>query len=700
MGRHTVAAPVKRPGRTFILSIIGAVAVIALVGIRCLPLGRRLVQPAVRVGRSGCTSRAAHGRRRHVDRAGAPDIADDFDATTRAACRPRSRPQDSADTAAVRLGWTLDADAWVPESSVWIDRIAATAAFARADDARASRSRDSVASSPVVFAAPPTRPRRSRASRSPGRGCSAARSRRSCPTPRHPRRASPALLTLCAASRRPTIRGSSPGAMIALGKSIPASTSAAFGALRRRRTHECRHHERGAGRRLQPRRAGRAARRGVPADGTVALDYPFVVPITARAPPTPPMPMRRRNRRRRIRRRRCGRTATRTELLDAFEAAVRDATDALAAAGFRAPDGTGHARHRRARRRGARAAGGARRRSAARDPARLGRADAALAHARRHRRLGLDGGAGRERPATHRHLPAGRDRRDGEVLGRGRAGRVGLLDRPQRRPRLRGPRADRPARRRRRTRSRSPASSSRCRRGSAARPASTTRRSPRCSGCARRYDPEKVNSVLLITDGKNEDENGIDLNTLLAELAKMDDPTKPVPVIMIGFGPDTDLAAMQQIAQATKGAAYSASKPEDLGTCSSMRSRSAAAARTAADDTGDDRRRRARRIAPGPSSPPRDAARCARGAISAPPARPPSCRPACARRTRRRSPRATGSRRPGTRRGCRAACGRLGRWRPSRSRSRCCAVITVTNSAVPAAPATCCTVPTIAEPCE
>jgi hypothetical protein len=35
---------------------------------------------------------------------------------------------------------------------------------------------------------------------------------------------------------------------------------------------------------------------------------------------------------------------------------------------------------------------------------------------------------------------------------------------------------------------------------------------------------------------------------------------------MIGFGPDTDLAAMQRIAQATKGAAYSASKPEDLGT--------------------------------------------------------------------------------------------------------------------------------------
>jgi hypothetical protein len=79
------------------------------------------------------------------------------------------------------------------------------------------------------------------------------------------------------------------------------------------------------------------------------------------------------------------------------------------------------------------------------------------------------------------------------------------------------------------------------------------------------YDPEKVNSVLLFTDGKNEDENGIDLETLLAELERIDDPTKPVAVIMIGFGPDTDLDAMQRIARATNGGAYSASRPEDLG---------------------------------------------------------------------------------------------------------------------------------------
>ena len=79
------------------------------------------------------------------------------------------------------------------------------------------------------------------------------------------------------------------------------------------------------------------------------------------------------------------------------------------------------------------------------------------------------------------------------------------------------------------------------------------------------YDPSKVNSVLVITDGRNEDENGIPLEELLATLGQQADPKKPIPVILIGFGPDTDLDAMTRIAKTTGGAAYSASRPEDLG---------------------------------------------------------------------------------------------------------------------------------------
>lgn len=79
------------------------------------------------------------------------------------------------------------------------------------------------------------------------------------------------------------------------------------------------------------------------------------------------------------------------------------------------------------------------------------------------------------------------------------------------------------------------------------------------------YDPDRVNLVLLATDGKNEDASGIDLPTLVAELGKLKDPAKPVPVILIGYGPDTDQAVMAEIARATDGAVYQAVQPSDIG---------------------------------------------------------------------------------------------------------------------------------------
>ncbi|GAA1832878.1 substrate-binding domain-containing protein [Agromyces salentinus] len=80
------------------------------------------------------------------------------------------------------------------------------------------------------------------------------------------------------------------------------------------------------------------------------------------------------------------------------------------------------------------------------------------------------------------------------------------------------------------------------------------------------YDPENVNSVLLLTDGRNEDENGISRETLLDELAAITGSDRPVPVVLVGVGPDTDLESMRLIAEATGGAAYSAQRPEDLKT--------------------------------------------------------------------------------------------------------------------------------------
>ncbi|WP_341996907.1 substrate-binding and VWA domain-containing protein [Microbacterium sp. LWH7-1.2] len=80
------------------------------------------------------------------------------------------------------------------------------------------------------------------------------------------------------------------------------------------------------------------------------------------------------------------------------------------------------------------------------------------------------------------------------------------------------------------------------------------------------YVPGQVHLVLLNTDGVNEDDDGLDLPELLAQLETLRDPAKPVAVIAIGYGPDTDQAALEQIAAATDGAAYQALQPTDIGT--------------------------------------------------------------------------------------------------------------------------------------
>ncbi|WP_308467816.1 VWA domain-containing protein [Rathayibacter soli] len=79
------------------------------------------------------------------------------------------------------------------------------------------------------------------------------------------------------------------------------------------------------------------------------------------------------------------------------------------------------------------------------------------------------------------------------------------------------------------------------------------------------YDPKMINSVLVITDGVNDDPGGLALPSLLTQLKATHSADKPVPVIMVGLGPEIDLGVMSQIAAATVGSAYSAMKPQDLG---------------------------------------------------------------------------------------------------------------------------------------
>ncbi|HEY0506982.1 MAG TPA: VWA domain-containing protein [Blastococcus sp.] len=81
------------------------------------------------------------------------------------------------------------------------------------------------------------------------------------------------------------------------------------------------------------------------------------------------------------------------------------------------------------------------------------------------------------------------------------------------------------------------------------------------------YDPAAVNSVLVLTDGTNEDDDGgLQLDQLLDTLRDEANPLRPIKVIGVALGPDADLEALERIAEGTEGAAYSAVDPADLQT--------------------------------------------------------------------------------------------------------------------------------------
>lgn len=80
------------------------------------------------------------------------------------------------------------------------------------------------------------------------------------------------------------------------------------------------------------------------------------------------------------------------------------------------------------------------------------------------------------------------------------------------------------------------------------------------------YDRNSINSVVIFTDGSNDDNGGMTLPQLLTDLKALVDPARPVRLIAIGIGPNTDLDVLRQLVGPTRGAAYQADSPEYLQT--------------------------------------------------------------------------------------------------------------------------------------
>ncbi len=84
------------------------------------------------------------------------------------------------------------------------------------------------------------------------------------------------------------------------------------------------------------------------------------------------------------------------------------------------------------------------------------------------------------------------------------------------------------------------------------------------------YDPARINAIVLLTDGRNDDGDTSDdrqqLNRLLSKLTKgtEGESSKPVRIFPIAYGKDADLDTLKEMAQATNAAAYDASNPETI----------------------------------------------------------------------------------------------------------------------------------------
>lgn len=72
------------------------------------------------------------------------------------------------------------------------------------------------------------------------------------------------------------------------------------------------------------------------------------------------------------------------------------------------------------------------------------------------------------------------------------------------------------------------------------------------------YTPGRPNQVVLVTDGKNEDQGSISLDDLIATLRQEFDPKRPVRLITIAYGDQADTQALQRISTVTGAKNYPA----------------------------------------------------------------------------------------------------------------------------------------------
>src|SRR5262249_17244941 len=73
------------------------------------------------------------------------------------------------------------------------------------------------------------------------------------------------------------------------------------------------------------------------------------------------------------------------------------------------------------------------------------------------------------------------------------------------------------------------------------------------------------NSLVVMTDGQNDDKAGITLDQLISELKSVADPAKRISVILIGIGTEVNQSELEKITSAVGGGTFIATDPAKIG---------------------------------------------------------------------------------------------------------------------------------------
>lgn len=80
------------------------------------------------------------------------------------------------------------------------------------------------------------------------------------------------------------------------------------------------------------------------------------------------------------------------------------------------------------------------------------------------------------------------------------------------------------------------------------------------------WDPNRSNTLVMWTDSGSTKAGGLTLELALRELERLTDLTRPIRVILLGLGPDADMAQLQALAEATGGGAFQILDPTQIET--------------------------------------------------------------------------------------------------------------------------------------